>query len=1111
MALWDKIAAENVEDTDLMRLLAAYERPIYEEYARSGLWQIAVAHGQRNAALKRTTKGTADAHFAFLLALEQDVEEAREYAQCFAQQWRKLDPARVVWVSCLTPESVFDSKLLLELAQAAVRQNSMDWNLFALAMAQLRDDQAETALETLDSLGEGRQWLHAQLLRALVHEAMGERDRAQQYLNQAEREYEQTVASALDGTGSALRLGESVNKKWWEFAYSQVLRREARAKIHGETTSDDPWQRLILARGYWQIGENEKAEAELAALVIDQNNPYVWMARARLLGQWGKNDRAEADWQKVVDLAADDPMTWIHRGRWNAERGDQEKADADFAKAASLTPNELNRFLEAGWWVVGPYPPNVDEFCPPEIDPDPSKPVYTIDPKAGLSNEPVAWRSVPTDGMGYVDLGYFSKGKGLTSQWYALAYVYSPNERSVLLRGAMSHGPMAKARLWVNGVETLMSKDADVYTRVPIILRQGRNELLLKGIGRTCRFRIGDAPIDQAMTLLEQGRWFESATILSELSHEPMFSHLTTRRQLSGWLVPVLATAGDRKTYNVFAEEIFQRRPLPHSLGLQGLCTLPHPSFQMHANIAMSGISKFVKSNPAAMDWKCQASLINYRAGNFDYAQKYLDAIPQRNHGLNFDLHRREDLCLPLRALLCWQRKEEAAARQWLSRAMVPFDALSGADGRMLPIDQRGGFDWPFEVAQFCSLLCEAQREITGSDAEMRAKLRSFAQQQRDHWNKQDPTIAAFDHAVFTENIYRAQIRIARGKRLAELGRLDEAEADFNMAVQHKPDDPKVLAARAIFYADQGKADKAAADFDGALTLAKVSGGGHYWHGLPVYLAVAQYDDVLDRLETLRPEDGHSRSMRVAMRVKQGQLDAARRNAKRLASYEPNGFPVWRAAVALLHGDEQEFAAIQADRSSLGVIDKAFLLGLAPIKEPMQVEFLQMVHDQWEPVDRWPRRHIGQAQFRAGKLDEAVATLESSLDPRFSWHEDGHYWPLLAMAHHQLGNTDLAHRYLDMTTILMELYGQMSSTQFADAMSRPGGNPGAWLQMVVFHREAKRMIEAANDTSQNKSLGAKSSPREPSPIAKSKPKNGETAPSKPHTPKATPNAKLKEK
>ena len=31
-----------------------------------------------------------------------------------------------------------------------------------------------------------------------------------------------------------------------------------------------------------------------------------------------------------------------------------EKADADFAKAASLTPNELNRFLEAGWWVVGP-------------------------------------------------------------------------------------------------------------------------------------------------------------------------------------------------------------------------------------------------------------------------------------------------------------------------------------------------------------------------------------------------------------------------------------------------------------------------------------------------------------------------------------------------------------------------------------------------------------------------------------------------------------------------------------------------------------------------------------------------------------------------------------
>ena len=71
---------------------------------------------------------------------------------------------------------------------------------------------------------------------------------------------------------------------------------------------------------------------------------------------WNEIERAEAEWQKIVDSAGDDPMPWIHRGRWYAERGEHDKADADFARAASLTPNELNKFLEAGWWVVGPYP-----------------------------------------------------------------------------------------------------------------------------------------------------------------------------------------------------------------------------------------------------------------------------------------------------------------------------------------------------------------------------------------------------------------------------------------------------------------------------------------------------------------------------------------------------------------------------------------------------------------------------------------------------------------------------------------------------------------------------------------------------------------------------------
>ena len=116
------------------------------------------------------------------------------------------------------------------------------------------------------------------------------------------------------------------------------------------------------------------------------------MARAKLIGQWDdKQFSAEEAWQKVIDVAADDPMPWIHRGRWYAEHGEHKKADADFAKAATLTPNELNKFLEAGWWVAGPYPADLDEVYPPELNPDPSKPVYKIVQKEGLPQSPDNW------------------------------------------------------------------------------------------------------------------------------------------------------------------------------------------------------------------------------------------------------------------------------------------------------------------------------------------------------------------------------------------------------------------------------------------------------------------------------------------------------------------------------------------------------------------------------------------------------------------------------------------------------------------------------------------------------------------------------------------------
>jgi hypothetical protein len=266
-----------------------------------------------------------------------------------------------------------------------------------------------------------------------------------------------------------------------------------------------------------------------------------------------------------------------------------------------------------------------------------------------------------------------------------------------------------------------------------------------------------------------------------------------------------------------------------------------------------------------------------------------------------------------------------------------------------------------------------------------------------------------------------------------------------------------VLTARGVFYADHGEPDKAATGFRDALTLSGVGRQGGYWEGLDIYLEVAQRDDVLERLEALRPEDSHPRMLRMILRVHENDFDAAGADADRL---EHPQLLSARAAVALLTGDHDEFAALLAERETLPPVIHGHLLALAPTEPALAAELLTLIRETWnDPNDRWHRRWLGEALVRAGEFEEAVAMLESSLDPVFDWQCDGCYWPLLAMAHHRLGNTEAARKYLDSTTYLLGLYEQMPLPQFATVMQSAGVNPQTWLQTVVYHREAMQLID----------------------------------------------------
>jgi hypothetical protein len=109
--------------------------------------------------------------------------------------------------------------------------------------------------------------------------------------------------------------------------------------------------------------------------------------------------------------------------------------------------------------------------------------------------------------------------------------------------------------------------------------------------------------------------------------------------------------------------------------------------------------------------------------------------------------------------------------------------------------------------------------------------------------------------------------------------------------------------------------------------------------------------------------------------------------------------------------------------------------------------------------DHWNRRWLGLAQLRAGKLPEAVASLEASLAPGTSWANDGVVWPMLAIAQHHSGNAELARQWLDKTAIWLQWRTQLESRRVGGAPADIEVGPETWLYALVFYLEATALID----------------------------------------------------
>ncbi len=839
--IWQECLAETErlmnpapEDKLFQTNVVALERPIYERYGTLGLMPLVqkfTAANVRRLTLQAVDAGgfVTDGEFSAAMLLSGDREAARDYFQYLAESIDQGDSralqfelVHLVRGACLLGGDFTIDEDVIRKVRQTYEQSMNGWIAPAIAMFEFRSGDFTGAGQTMERHATST-WTQLAFLDAAVAWKLGNQERAQQRWSQAEALYQRRCQEALSRSPlSDVEKGVYstgvYNEHWWQFVYGQAMRQfAAEVLAEGQPVSDDPWPHLIQARGYRLIGENEKADAEIAAATAAvPDDPVVWKAIAHLQESWESDSvAAHVSWSKAVEFAGNDPLLWIERGHRYVERGEQAKADADFAKAASLTSNDLGKFLEAGWWVAGPYPAELEKVCPPELAADPSIPVHLVYHQSHLSDGTVKWQKVATEIGGRVNLPGASAAQDKMS-YYAQAYVYSPDERSVML--LVQHD--LPIRLWVNGrfVEQQSPGNSPVQPwyenrRIPITLRSGRNQILVKANAQSFYLRAATTPLDQALFLCEQRRFHEAAAIVAPLVEDQLADWRTqsTFCHIMKYLPLAISqdSAGYERAIPVLIRECdAQTDPGTKFWITRVLALRPNSGFDKRADDLIKLTEDFATAHPEYYEVKGDAALANYRARRFAVARQWIDKVPS-------DLNAK-----PIKALLAHQAGDHPTAKALLAEARevlrVQLIALRAQLQQARP-QPLGPLSWMHWI-QFQVLLLEAEAAIDPDEPSSRAQMLAVERELADWWQTSPETMIQ-DLAVYTTatdgstNIAFLQPYVARGKRLAELKRFDEAEADFNKAVELKPNDSDVLYARAAFYADRGDSERAVAEF----------------------------------------------------------------------------------------------------------------------------------------------------------------------------------------------------------------------------------------------------------------------------------------------------------
>ncbi len=761
--------------------ILAMRRDVAQHYARAGLWSEAAGQYDQLLLLKGAT--ISDYFDTACLALRAgDTTTYRRICAAFVKRFgasADLSPSLMIpWASCLADKSGMEPSPFLKWRgkTEGTTTAKIAWESHVRALTHYRSSQfAEAIAQAEKSNADSPKWssnIFNWPLLAMAHHRLGHVAESRKWLDKSLGQWRR-LSPLMRSPGSLTVLpttSEYWQKFWHDWLVFEILLREASGLMTGTPGVED---------------------------ALDHCH------RSLLFTLLGDNARAEVHWQAAVKLAPSEPSLWLARGRVFAQLGQHDKADAAFAKATALSPDELDRFPQAGWWVVGPYPEDLRLSCPPEKDPDPSRSVTVANGPRELS-----WRSVPTEPDGRVRLWEVFRASHVSV--YALSYVYSPRERTAMLMV----GGDDRVRVWLNGrrvherTEILAAAwDLDL---VPVTLKAGRNTLLCKvsqDVGSHYLYlRIADNPVDKALIRSRLGLWDEATALYdrgidrdwsTELVHgECCLAHL-----LAG------DTAGYRRCLDRMLERFDQDIATYSWLAyVGGLLDGAVPPARL-VELAERGLER--KIQPFAFH---VAGLAHYRAEQWERAiERFEESLKDPRWQVGGG-HTSE-----LGLALAHHRLGHARqARQWLDRAELWYDKAI-RDALLSPRGSATLHNWAVWPS-FVILRREARKLLLGTEVPDDPRLRQLAERTRDWIKNLDPATADYDLAIRLRP-GQAGLRLARGARLAELERNKQAEADLTLAVERLADDPEAWKERGRLYVQMGQTDKAVADFRKAIEL----------------------------------------------------------------------------------------------------------------------------------------------------------------------------------------------------------------------------------------------------------------------------------------------------